>query len=131
MDVFINENAAVKDTNAVPITIEGSTLLMTVTSTAIPDPSQSYVLKYKGNPFFNDRVCISTSPNGMLSSVEVATEDATPQIVVSIAALAQTLSGLGGPPTPAPGLLLPVRLRRRSQQILEALYPYTSQLIHL
>ena len=56
---------------------------------AIPDQGQRFHLTYNNNPFYNDRYCISTDANNLLESIEYATEDATPQIALTLAALAQ------------------------------------------
>jgi hypothetical protein len=54
----------------------------------IADVSQRYVLNYQSNPLFKDRLCVMVSNTGYLTSIEYATEDATPRIAVALAELA-------------------------------------------
>jgi hypothetical protein len=56
---------------------------------AIPDPNHRFFLTYHNNPLYNDRYCISTDPNNLLTSIEYATEDATPRIALALAQLAR------------------------------------------
>ena len=67
----------------------------------VPDLKQRFVLTYANNPFFYDRYCILTTPNGLLSSVEYATEDKTPQIALALSELAGKLRA-GGFVSPKP-----------------------------
>lgn len=59
----------------------------------ISDVRHRYVLNYQNNPLFNDRLCVMVGADGMLSSVEYATEDATPRILVALAELAGKATG--------------------------------------
>jgi hypothetical protein len=61
----------------------------------IPDLKHRFSLTYSNNPFFNDRYCVSTTSNGLLTSVEYATEDATPKIALALAELGRRV-GAGG-----------------------------------
>jgi hypothetical protein len=102
LDIYIRTSDIAqgeKDPAALQFLMEDVQYYITVTSTSIPDPTQQYILKYNKNVFFHDRVCVSTTANGLLSSVEIGTEDATPQILVTLAALLQTAGGIvpGGP----------------------------------
>src|SRR6266446_1694478 len=76
-----------KDANAQPFVVGSNQFYITATSTTIPDVNHRYLLKYTHNVLYNDRVCVSTLPSGMLASIEFASEDATPQIVVALASL--------------------------------------------
>ena len=73
----------------------GSDPVFKVSTFNIPDPKHRYTLHYRRNPFFHDRLCYTLDENNpsLLSSVEVSTEDATPEIAV---ALAQLLAKTGG-----------------------------------
>jgi hypothetical protein len=55
----------------------------------IPDAKHRYQLTYNNNPFYHDRYCIATSQHqkGLLDSIEYASEDATPKIVLALAEL--------------------------------------------
>src|SRR5262245_19809719 len=45
----------------------------------ITDVSNRYALRYRNNPFFNDRLCVMLETNtGYLKSIEYASQDATP-----------------------------------------------------
>lgn len=61
----------------------------------IPDLSERFTLAYSSNPFFNDRYCVVADTNGLLKSIEYATEDKTPQIVLALAELGQKLAAGG------------------------------------
>ncbi len=60
-------------------------------SETIPDVRERFVLTYNSNPFFYDRYCVLTTPNGLLSSVEYATEDKTPNVVLALSELGRKL----------------------------------------
>ena len=45
----------------------------------IPDPSAPLVLRYVPDPFYTDRMCAAVSDTGLIQSVEVATDDQTPE----------------------------------------------------
>ncbi len=53
----------------------------------IADLRERYVLAYSSNPFFNDRYCALTDANSLLKSIEYATKDETPQIILGLAEL--------------------------------------------
>ena len=55
----------------------------------IPDLNHRFFLTYNNNPFFNDRYCIATDKNNLLTSIEYATEDATPRIALALTQLAR------------------------------------------
>jgi hypothetical protein len=57
----------------------------------IPDLKERFVLTYSSNPLFYDRYCVLTSANGLLSSVEYATEDKTPNVVLALSELGRKL----------------------------------------
>jgi hypothetical protein len=105
LDIYVKPNPVMTSTDPTkpapdaaltPFYVGSQFLGMSITPTTIPDLSQKYLLKYNSNVFYNDRVCVSTTSNGMLSSVEMATEDATPQIAVDLAALVSTVTpGIG------------------------------------
>lgn len=61
----------------------------------VPDPRHRYTLHYRRNPFFHDRLCYTLDPDNpsLLSTVEISTEDATPEIAIALAQLAAKLSG--------------------------------------
>ncbi len=61
----------------------------------VPDLKHRYTLYYKRNPFFHDRLCytLDAANPSLLSSVEVSTEDATPEIAISLAQLVAKTSG--------------------------------------
>ena len=65
-------------------------------SSFVPDPQQNYVLTYDASRFALDRVCMATTPNGLLSSVEVAADDKTGDVIVSVAKLLGRIVGLSG-----------------------------------
>ena len=62
----------------------------------VPDPRERYALSYSSNPFFYDRYCVVTDANSLLKSVEYATEDKTPQIVLGLAELGRKVGGFTG-----------------------------------
>lgn len=66
-----------------------------VTTFHVPDLKHRYTLHYRRNPFFHDRLCytLDDANPSLLSSVEVSTEDATPEIAVSLAQLVAKTSG--------------------------------------
>ncbi len=66
-----------------------------VTPFQVPDPRHRYTLHYRRNPFFHDRLCYTLDPDNpsLLSSVEISTEDATPEIAIALAQLAAKISG--------------------------------------
>lgn len=82
-----------KTASAYPLDLDGKPHFLVVTTSTVPDLRQQYRLNYQRNIFFHDRVCVSTQQNGLLNSVEIATEDATPQILVALAALAGSFGG--------------------------------------
>ena len=87
--------------NTEPTTTNGETVPATHGET-IPDLKERFALTYNNNPFFYDRYCILTTPNGLLSSVEYATEDKTPNIVLALSELGRKLgTGFAGSPQPA------------------------------
>lgn len=58
----------------------------------VADLSQRLVLKYRPNGFFDDRICTSVGTDNLLESIEVATDDRTPEILVSLARLSGRLA---------------------------------------
>ena len=74
--------------NPVPAELKVSTF-------QVPDLKHRYTLYYKRNPFFHDRLCytLDAANPSLLSSVEVSTEDATPEIAISLAQLVAKTSG--------------------------------------
>ena len=60
------------------------------TSQHVPDLDDRLTLHYTANAFFDDRICAATE-DGLLKSVHVATDDRTPEILISIARLAGRL----------------------------------------
>jgi hypothetical protein len=62
----------------------------------VPDLKERYALSYSSNPFFYDRYCVLTDANSLLKSVEYATEDKTPQIVLGLAELGRKVGGFAG-----------------------------------
>jgi hypothetical protein len=62
----------------------------------VPDLRERYALSYSSNPFFYDRYCVLTDENSLLRSVEYATEDKTPQIVLGLAELGRKVGGFAG-----------------------------------
>jgi hypothetical protein len=61
----------------------------------VPDLNDRFVLAYSSNPLFNDRYCVTTEQNGLLTSVEYATEDETPKVVLALAELGRKLTAQG------------------------------------
>jgi hypothetical protein len=61
----------------------------------IPDLKERFTLTYNNNPFFYDRYCVLTSENGLLRSVEYATEDKTPNIVLALSELGRKIGAAG------------------------------------
>ena len=46
------------------------------------DTTSRYVMRYRHNPFYSDRLCAGVSKEGMLEIVELATDDKTPEMVL-------------------------------------------------
>jgi|RhiMethySRZTD1v2_1073278.scaffolds.fasta_scaffold288953_2 hypothetical protein len=61
----------------------------------IPDLKERFTLTYNNNPFFYDRYCVLTSENGLLRSVEYATEDKTPNVVLALSELGRKVGAAG------------------------------------
>ena len=74
----------------------GATQRRKTRAETVPDLRTRYTLTYDRNALYSDRLCIATSRYGLLNSIEYATEDATPQIVLALAELGQKTIGLGG-----------------------------------
>ncbi|MCL4765726.1 MAG: hypothetical protein KJZ80_05805 [Hyphomicrobiaceae bacterium] len=74
-----------------------------VAAVQVPDHAHRYVLAYRRNSLYNDRVCASTDASGFLNAVEFASEDATPQIVLALAELGAKAPRFGLPRAGTPG----------------------------
>jgi hypothetical protein len=77
---FVELDATNVSGNSGPLKTRGDT---------VADPNHRYFLTYRSNPLYNDRYCISTDDHNLLTSIEYATEDATPRIALALAQLAR------------------------------------------
>lgn len=59
----------------------------------IPDTEFGYVLNYRQNPLYSDRVCIGTTDDGLLKLADAQVKDQTSNIVISLAKFGGRLAG--------------------------------------
>lgn len=79
-------------------------LELIVSTVYVPDPKCFYLLKYLPNPAADQTVSVSLNQQGLLQSVNVTTEDKTPEIIVKITEIAKEiikLPVLGVPSVPS------------------------------
>ncbi len=83
----------VSRTGALANNVITSLELTSATPEQVADLSHSYVLQYRPNAVYSDRVCMGTNDRGLLQYVEAGTKDETGNIIVSIAKLAGRFAG--------------------------------------
>ena len=54
-----------------------------ITQTNQPDTTHRYVMSYRHNPFYSDRLCAAVSKQGLLKTVEIATDDKSPEMLLA------------------------------------------------
>jgi hypothetical protein len=94
-------------------TLNGSTRIIeqsfTATTEMIADTKDLLALNYKPNALMSDDIKYAVNAKGLLETVNITTEDRTADIIAKLAEAPQTIFGISGGASKAPGIILKIK----------------------
>lgn len=94
-------------------TLNGSSRVIeqsfTTTSEMIADTKELLALNYKPNALMADEIKLAVNAKGLLETVNITTEDRTPEIIATLAAAPQTILGINSGQAKAADIIIKIK----------------------